>query len=359
MPIEFLLIGSGWRADFFIRLAEKMPAHFRISGVVTTNETMRQSYEQRGFPCVGTISEGIKTGTPDFAVVCVKAQAAPDVSLEVLAYGLPVLSETPAAATLEALTAFAAKLPRSAKFQVAEQYHVRPDHAARLSCIENGTIGEPVQALISLTNNYHAISLMRKYLGVTGAQAVIRAQRFPVSGRPGFERGGVPDHAALRNYQQTLATLDFGEKMGIYNFEEDQHRSYIRSQHIQIKGDNGEINNQEVRYLRAEAPVYSPFLRINKGENENMEGSGFKGILFEGVWIYENNYPDAACSDDELAVAVCLRKMKEYCDGKGPLYSFADAAQDYYLTLLLEEAVKTGLPVAAAEQPWTSWLYDN
>jgi predicted dehydrogenase len=357
VPAEFLLIGSGWRAEFFIRIAEKLPDTFQISAIVTSNAVLRQSYTKRGFLCVRTLEEGLRTGTPAFAVVCVSRKAASQVSRQVMAHGLPILAETPVASSYEELTELSRHILGTVKFQVAEQYYLRPDHAARLACIESGRLGRPVQALVSLTNNYHAISLIRKFLGEKGDQAVIRAQRFHVPGRPGFERDGPPKEAVTRMYSQTLATFDFGGRQGIYNFEDDQHRSYIRSQHIQIKGDNGEINNGEVRYLRdGGTPVYSPFLRINKGENENMEGSGLKGILFEGTWIYQNPYPKVRFSDDEIAVATCLSRMKDYCGGGRPGYSFAEAAQDFYLTLLLEEAAKTGKEVAAREQPWTRWL---
>ena len=354
--MEFLLIGSGWRADFFIRLAEKLPHRFSISAIVTTNKDMQKNYTERGFYCTGTIREGMVCGQPEFAVICVRKPAAHKAALEVMACGLPVLSETPAAAGREDLLEFFSTMPPGARFQVAEQYHLRPDHAARLSCIEQGMIGEPVQALISLTNNYHAVSLMRKYLRAGDVKTQIRAQRFEVPGRPGFTRDGAVSQPAVKMYRQTLATFTFDDKVGIYNFEDDQHRSYIRSHHIQIKGDNGEINNQEVRYLKQGTPVYSPLIRMNKGENENMEGSGLKGILFEGQWLYQNPYPEAALSDDEVAVARCLDTMSEYCDGGAEFYGFAEAAEDYYLTLLLEEAVLTGETVIAEKQPWADLL---
>lgn len=355
MPVEFLLVGSGWRADFFIRIAEKLPDRFSISAIVTKNDKMRQDYQRRGFRCSETIADGIKSGDPVFAVVSVSRQVIHQIALELISYGLPVLSETPAAPDHESLISFFKKLPEGARYQVAEQYHLRPDHMARMACVQRGIIGEPVQALISLTNNYHAISLMRTYLQVKGDRAVIRARRFPVPGKPGFERGGQPE-AITRIYHQTLATFEFGQKQGLYDFEDDQHRSYIRSQHIRIKGDNGEINNEEVRYLKHRDPICSPLIRINKGEQENMEGSGLKGILFEGDWIYRNPYPETALSDDEVAVAACLDKMNVFCHGGAALYHFADAAQDYYLHLLLEEAVRTGKAITAQEQPWTCLL---
>lgn len=199
---------------------------------------------------------------------------------------------------------------------------------------------------------------MRQFLTVSGSETKIRAQRFQVSGQPGFERDGMAQSETFRSYDQTLATLDFGQgKQGIYNFEGDQHRSFIRSQHIQIKGDRGELNDHDLRYLKAfQTPILSHIKRINKGEYENMEGLGLKGMLLEGDWLYHNPFPEVALSDDEIALATCLEKMAAYCQGGNDFYTFPQAAQDFYLTLLIEEAVASGQTVSALAQPWTAAL---
>ncbi len=35
--IRFGLIGAGWRAEFFLRIAQALPDRFQITGVVTRN----------------------------------------------------------------------------------------------------------------------------------------------------------------------------------------------------------------------------------------------------------------------------------------------------------------------------------
>ncbi|MGO2742879.1 MAG: Gfo/Idh/MocA family protein [Pseudolactococcus laudensis] len=356
----FILIGGGWRAEFYMRLAQKMPDRFEIIAIVTINPEQQAYYAKAPwhFTCVASLTESLKFGTPDFVVICVPHSVVAEVSINALKLGLPVLSETPAGSTLADLQYLAEHMPNSAKYQVAEQYYLRPDMAARLSCIAQGKIGVPQLALISLTNNYHAISLMRKFLNVSGHDTTIKAQRFEITGQPGFERGGPVETETFRQYQQTLATFEFGQGMtGIYNFEDDQHRSFIRSQHIQIKGNYGELNDKELRYLKDfQTPMISQFRRFNKGEDENMEGLGLKGIVLEGEWLYQNPYPKAVLSDDEIALATCLDKMADYCKGGQSFYSFEQAAQDFYLTLLIESAIATHQTVRTEEQPWTAAL---
>ena len=84
-----------------------------------------------------------------------------------------------------------------------------------------------------------------------------------------------------------------------------------------------------------------------------MEGLGLKGIVMAGDWLYQNTYPEAVLSDDEIALACCLDRMADYCKGGPSSYSFAQAAQDFYLTLLIETAIVTGKAVHTEVQPWT------
>ncbi|MFA9380593.1 MAG: Gfo/Idh/MocA family oxidoreductase [Acetanaerobacterium sp.] len=358
MHCQFLLVGSGWRAEFFLRAAMLLPSMFSVTGVVTQNPKMAQRYSEWGFICRPSIDDALAArAKPDFAVVSVQSKAQPGVVLDLLGRGLPVLEETPAAPSLDALVEMAVSIPHGAKLQVAEQYHLRPDHAARINILRTGKLGRPVQALVSLTNNYHAISLIRRYLGISGIEADIRAQRFSVKGMPGHGRDGAPSEERPTAYPQTLATLDFGDALGIYNFEEAQHRSYIRSQHIQIKCERGEIDNNHIKYLLDyHTSMETPLLRRNKGEDENMEGAGLKGIIADGAWVYENPFHESRMTDDEIAVTECLARMAAYCAGGPDLYSFAEAAQDAYFSQLIEEAVVSGHVVTAKRQPWTDAL---
>jgi len=49
--------------------------------------------------------------------------------------------------------------------QVAEQYHLMPSHASRLALARSGAIGTVTSVQISSTHAYHAVALIRAYLG--------------------------------------------------------------------------------------------------------------------------------------------------------------------------------------------------
>lgn len=354
MKIVFGIIGSGWRSEFYMRAAKLMPDKFEICGVVTTNreraDKIRESFGLRIFK---TADEMLKNTNPEFVVVSVAKAAAADVSLSLLNKSVPVLAETPAADSIEKLLSFNREIPGDSKYQVAEQYFLQPMHSAMLSFIKSGKIGEVHQARISFTNTYHAISLMRKFLGLGFENTAISAKRFKVPGLPGFSRKGNPASEEILMRDQTIAVFDFDGRTGVYDFEADQHRSWIRSQQILIKGTRGEINNTSIQYLKDYlTPVQSDFKRVNMGENENLEGYGLKGIIADSEWHYINPFLNNRLTDDEIAVASCIVKMSEYVKGGASFYSAADASQDMYFAELIEKAVSTGMTIKSETQPW-------
>jgi len=358
MKSKILLIGSGWRAEYFLSVSRIMPEMFDIYAVVTTNKDRAALYKSWGFNCYSTLDDALAVGKPDYAIVSVAAKVSHKIVIDLIKKGISVLDETPAASSPELLHEMHTAIKNSgAKFQMAEQYHMRPDHSARKFIIDSGVIGTPVQSLISLTNTYHSISLLRFYLGTSGDKAAIKAQRFMVAGMPGHGRNGPPEKDTPTDYAQTLATFDFDGKIGIYDFEDAQHRSYIRTQRILIKGSRGVIDNNSIKYLLDyKTPMESQMLRRNRGEDENCEGTGLKGIIACEKWAYVSPFPDIRLNDDEIAVAECMLRMAKHCSGGPSFYSFAEAAQDTYLSQLMAKAVESGETVHAEIQPWTEQL---
>src|SRR3712207_2534785 len=94
------------------------------------------------------------------------------------------------------------------------------------------------------------MSLIRKFLGLQFENAVITAHRFVSPIVAGPTRQGPPQAENIVAATQTIAYLDFGDKLGVYDYASDQHRSWIRSPRVLVRGDRGEINNTRIRYLQ-------------------------------------------------------------------------------------------------------------
>jgi len=354
MKISFGLYGSGWRSEFFLRVAKALPERFEIVGVVTRNDEKAERFSRTfGVNCYKTVDDLLAVAKPLFMVVSVSASVNVDVSLNLLDQGIPVLLETPPATNMEQLTHFHQALPTGAKIQIAEQYPFHPMHMARLRFLETGKLGAIQHTQISFTHGYHAIALMRRFLGVGFENAEITATKFPVSVVSGYTREGIPTQEDILEKTQTIAVLNFNGKTGLLNFETDQHRSWVRSHIIQIKGERGELFNSNIKYLQNYCtPIESEFIRKDLGKEDNFEGFDLKGIIGDGQWLYRNPYLGSRLVDDEIAVASCLDAMAEYVQGGSPFYGLDEASQDLYLAILVDKATTCGGLVKSETQLW-------
>ena len=245
------------------------------------------------------------------------------------------------------------KLPKNARVQIAEQYPLQPLHAARLAFVASGKLGKVTEAQVSVAHGYHGTVLIRRFLGVGFEPAVIEAYDFLSSISAGRGREPGPTEEKIVPSGQVIARLQFGDKLGIYDFTGDQYFSWIRSQRLLVRGKKGEINNLDASYLSDfKTPIHVRFERQDAGQHGNLEGYHHKGYLAGEQWLYRNPHVPARLADDEIVVASCLEGMAHYLETGEDFYSLAEACQDNYLALLIDEAVKTGQPVSTARQSW-------
>ncbi|MFA9559735.1 Gfo/Idh/MocA family protein [Evansella sp. AB-rgal1] len=354
--VSFSIIGgSGFRAQFYLRIAKQLPHMFRVSGMVVRDEDIGKKLEQRwNVTTYRNVEELLENESPEFVVLSVSKSISTTYLIKLSEMGIPVLAETPPASDLESLVELYEKVSKtSAKVQVAEQYHLQPNHASRLSVIKSGRIGNISETTVSISHYYHGVSLIRKYLGIGFENCVIKGMKFhsPIIGGPG--RSGPPKKEQHITVQRDMAWLQFGGKLGVYDFTKDQHRSWIRSNHVSIRGERGEIFDDSVKYLLDyKTPIYSDLKRISRGEKENLEGYYLEGVLLGESWLYRNPFAPARLFDDEIAIATCLKKMGEFVAGGPSFYSLAEASQDQYIGLMIEKAIHTGETISTIEQPW-------
>lgn len=353
-PAAFAIVGSGWRAEFYLRIARALSDRFRVCGVVTRREERRREIAAEwGVAAFADVDALLAECSPEFVVVSVKREAAAGIVRMLTDRGTAVLAETPPAATLGDLAGLAERVRRGARIQVAEQFHLQPFHAAGLALARSGRLGEIGEAQVSVNHSYHSISLMRRYLGIGFENAEVIAREFSSPRVAGPGRQGLPEREIVADARQVIALFHFGEKLGLFDYEENQHRSYVRSRRVLVRGSRGEINNLEVRCLEDfRTPIELSLRRLNAGEDGNVEGYYLKGILAGDEWLYRNPYAPASLSDEEIAVASCLTRMADYAAGGEEFYSVAEAAQDCYLWSAVEESLRRGEAVATENQQW-------
>jgi predicted dehydrogenase len=354
-PATIGIIGTSWRAQYYLRVASLRPDLFRITRALTRSTgSAERATAEWDIPAGTNLAAFLASGPYDYVVVAVPRGWAPTLITEVVRAGFPVLAETPPAADLAGLVELYARLGADAPVQVAEQYQFQPQHRARLEVVRAGLIGPIGSARVSIAHGYHGASMLRLALGVgfepVEVEAEVTVDRVvTVRGREGWA-----DELKVNDSVRTTAKLVFGPKVGVYEFNGEQYFSPIRSRHITISGQRGEIVDDEVHYIVGPGHAVSARLvREQTGIDGDLEGEFLRSISLGERRLYQNPFAPARLSDDELAVAECMARMHSFTQGGPAFYGLADASHDHYLSVIIEESAKTGAKLTSEPQPWS------
>lgn len=358
-PVRFGIVGTGWRTDFFLRIARDLPDRFEVTGLVSRDAGRAAAVEAewgiRGFT---SVDDMIAASSPAFVVLSVPRAVAPGLMVHLAERGMPVLTETPPAGDLAGLVRLWEELPAGAVVQVAEQYHLSPLLSAQLRIAASGRLGAISAVTVAQCHDYHGVSVMRRALGIGFEDAAITAASFDSPLVTGPDRTGDPVEETIVTAHQVTARFDFGDRLGVYDFAAQQYFSWIRANRLLIRGDRGEIADREVRYLHDfRTPALTEIRRMDTGEGGNLEGKFLRGLVAGDEWVFENPFMPARLNDDEIAIAIaiarCLQAMADQVAGGEGFYGLAEASQDTYLALLMHEAALTGRAVRTERQVWT------
>ena len=349
-----LVVGTGWRARYFLRLAALVPG-LTCVGVVSRRAGPELSAEL-GLPTSPSLSAALASGTrPDLVVVAVTWAANPDVVRDAVAHGLPVLCETPPAPDLEGLRELWDDVGGADLVQVAEQYPRVPSHAARAAVLAGGAIGDVTQVQVSSTHQYHAVALMRSLLGVGFGPVTVRASRTraplvdPLT-RDGWTGDDTP-HAA----STTHAVLDFGDdRSGVYDFTDNQWHNQLRFRRLLARGTRGELmDDAVVRLLEPRTIVTTPLVRRQTGYDLDLDGFESDHITFGDLVAWRNPFLGHRFNDEDIAMSTILRDAAAWATGDAdPPYPLREALQDHAVALAIEEAADTDRPVTTVVEPW-------
>jgi len=355
--IKFGIVGTGWRSEFFLRIAKACPELFIVSGIVGRTQVKATEVASRfDVPVYSSAEDLVESARPDFVVTSVPRKENPGIIKLLASLGMPVLSETPPAESVEEMEELCSLVRNGARIQVAEQYCLQPHHSARLTFARSGKIGRITQAQISVAHGYHGISLIRRFLGIGFENATIHTTSFksPLVKGPG--RAGPPEQEKIVQSEQLIARFDFGDQLGVFDFTGDQYFALIRNPRILVRGERGEISHDAAVYLKDfQTPIHLPFRRHTAGEHGNLAGHYLLGIQAGEDWIYRNPVAPARLFDDEIAIADCLIRMASHAAGGESFYSLAEACQDRYLEMAMHQSLGENRPVTTTSQPWAEY----
>jgi predicted dehydrogenase len=345
----FALIGSGWRAQMFLRLADQL-------GTVRCGAVVVRTPRHLDVPTFTSLDACLQEIGVDFVLTATPWSVTPALIVDAVDRGLPVLAETPPAPDLDDLRSLWSAVGDSGLVQVAEQYLMMPSHAARAALVASGVIGTPTQVQVSSTQQYHAVSMIRGLLAAGRGPVSVRATRFTAPLVSPLSRAGWTDDEEAHPTTTTIATLDFGDgRSGLYDFTEQQTRNQLRFRRLTVRGSAGELHNDEVvRMTGPRTLVRTPLVRRQTGYDLDLIGYDTEHISLGSEVLYRNPYPGRRWMDDEIAMATLLERMATWLRGEGPEpYPLAEGAQDQQIALAIEEAADSDTTVTTSREAWS------
>lgn len=358
-PVTFAMVGSGWRADFFMKLARLLPGHLLpVAVAVRRAESVDAVGRRWEIPAYLDVEEGIQRHRPDFVITSVPPEVTSVVLESIVATGTPVLAETPPAADLSGLHRLWEQVGHTELVQVAEQYLRMPTHAVRAELVRRGIIGEPTGVQVSSTHDYHALSVIRGMLGIAHKPATVSASRFSAPLVDPLSRSGWTGEAEPKRASTVIASLDFGDVSALYDFTDNQWHNQLRHRRIVVRGSHGEIvDDKVVRLTGPQTIVRSQIMRSQLGYELNLDGYDTEHLSFDGEVIWRNPFIGLRLMDEEIAIGAIMLEMADWCRGSGPPpYPLSGACEDQYLSLVIHESARRAKPLRTEAQPWSSSL---
>ena len=323
--LSYLIVGSGYRAEYFGRAARAYPELFRALFLCRSEEKVRLMQEHTGVPATASLPECLAF-RPDFVVVAVDRGHMADVIEEWTGRGFPVVAETPVAADPAQLERIEALGRAGAKIVSCEQYCRQPILAAGLDEIRKGAIGTPSSMYISLLHDYHAASLIRRALqiGRDETYTVTGFSQQAPAARTDSRYGAFYD-GQMQDAERTAAVIRFSSgKLAVYDFASIQYRSYIRSRHLSVRGSRGEWTDTAVLYLDEEnRPQRKMLLPVIPEKYRRLDTQALRDKRRN--WTAELA-PDTV--QDEFAIASFLLDMGDYLHGGECPYPLWEALED-------------------------------
>ncbi|MDO4414721.1 MAG: hypothetical protein Q4C20_06540 [Erysipelotrichaceae bacterium] len=265
--------------------------------------------------------------------------------------GYYVLSETPAANDLSALSQLLNSPEADKQFVTAEQYRLYPLNIARKKLLKQSLIGHAHYLYLSLAHEYHAASLMRQFLNLLAETGFsVSAEQFSFPGVQTLSRYEEFKDGRISETKRTVAKFVFDNgAVCIYDFDSDQYRSKIRSSHLKLQGVKGEISDDTILWIDENGDAHQEKLDIRTrtvrtdSDNPNFrEYISTESISFQNEILYEPPFGCSGLSDDEAALAELLKRMDAYVKGNGENpYPLKEALADSYTAILMRRAAES------------------
>ncbi len=348
--ISYLIVGSGYRSEYYGRIAARFPDLFKAMYLCRSEEKAELMRAHTGMPAT-TDEKKAKAFLPDFVVVAVDRGHMSEVIEKWALEGYPVMSETPVGASFDTLQhLWDLQEKKNARIVSCEQYPRYPVLMAGIKAVEEGKLGAPHSAYLSLVHDYHASAVLRKILQTGSADYVLHGEEssFPVM-ETDSRYGAFYDGRTTQEVRDLIHISYASGKKAVYDFSSVEYRTYIRSRHLSLRCERGEWNDRMLYFLDEKNEPQKQLVIPVIPENYRMlDTQALRDIrrTWEGELQLDTQ-------QDEFAIATMLLDMQEYLSGGPSPYPLQNALDDAMFWLLIREAVQNPWKeVKSLQMPW-------
>ncbi len=300
--MKAVLLGSGWRAAFFIRIARALPSLLTIQAVFTHSG---ERAKQIGLPAFTNLDKALAV-EHDLVIVASGGRDFLSTMLKLKERGERVLVET----TFLSLSDEENLALADMKGAVAEQYLYTPLYASIMKALP--LIGRPTQLYLSGLHNHHAASVARAVLSL-GISMPDSIQSF--NWKDGIlktaSRDGMIVNGEKEEYERKIRLLTFGDRLFINDFSSNQYHSHLYGKRVEIRGERGVVDEKGVRFVNAEGyPATLPFV-FHRDYVMGNAGMTLSHVTLGSETVFVNPFYPAQFNDDEIAIATILNNLDE------------------------------------------------
>ena len=303
--MKSVLCGTGWRASFYIRIANLLPSLLKITSIYSSSRDRADEMRKKGLNCVSSLNEALDTDHDAVIVATGKERFYP-LMMELGKRGEFILSETTFLSLSEQERAELAFLDGA----VMEQYPYDPVYAAAIEASKY--LGNIDQLMISGLHNHHSAALARVILNLKDElPKEVLFYDFPSLITETGKRDSMIVGGAKEEYTRRLRLLRFNSSIFLHDFSTNQYHNYLIPKSLEIRGDNGILTLDGLRVVNSMGfHDYIPFVihRDSVTWNSNMTISH---ITLGGKNVYVNPFYPVNLNDDEIGIATIIKNIVE------------------------------------------------
>jgi predicted dehydrogenase len=289
---------------------------------------------------------------PDIVAIAVNPAQTYEVAMNILERGISLVTETPIAAQLEQADAMIAKAQETgAKLEVAENLYRVPQERLKRKMILEGVFGPVWRAQNdNRTHNYHAVSLIRSYIGFDIAiTSVIGVQgEFPTAQH--LYRGQPSNKERCRH---AILKFDNGA-LGFHSFTSLSFGSPLRGRSSTFfYAERGMGWDNELILLTSDSE--NRVLQIERITRE-VEGQQVLDKMVAGEFEWDNPFTSYKLHDGQISIASELMSIVEAVrENKEPEYGALNARIDREVDLSISRSNEQGNVPIQMSRPFPSF----